>query len=282
MAVKTALIPNLTRKNALSVSLEACRVLDTLKAEYMIESEFEAQFSGTNAEFAKKDEMIEKCDVIVAVGGDGTIIHAAKYGKPILGINAGRIAFMAGLEPSELDMLRRLIDGDYEIDRRMMLRADICTADGEVKKSCCCVNDAVVARGGQIKMEELYIEHNGRYLNCFTADGVIISTPTGSTAYSLSAGGPVVDPQIESVLLTPICTHSLFSRALIFKPDSEFRIYSRTGNEIGLSCDGEDTITVRSGEYVRVKKADMCGEFIRIKNETFLEILNSKLEQRRL
>lgn len=280
--MKIALIPNLTRKNALNVSLDVCRQLDKLNAEYMIESEYKSEFADTKAKFLPKDEMISSCDVIIAVGGDGTIIRAAKYGKPILGINAGRIAFMAGLEPAELDMLENLIDGRYELDRRMMLRVCICDKDGKVTHESCCVNDAVVARGGQIKMEEIAVEHNGRPLNCFTADGIIISTPTGSTAYSLSAGGPVVDPQIESMLLTPICTHSLFSRALIFKPDSEFKIYSCTGAEVGLSCDGEDTITVGAGSYVTVTRAPVQGEFIRIKNETFLEILNSKLEQRRL
>ena len=280
--MKIALIPNLTRKNALSVSLDVCRQLDKLNAEYMIEAEHKEIFSETRAEFLEKDEMISACDVIIAVGGDGTIIRAAKYGKPILGINAGRIAFMAGLEPAELDMLKDLIDGSYEIDLRMMLKVQVCDADGNVKHTICCVNDAVVARGAQIKMEELIVEHDGRPLNCFTADGVIVSTPTGSTAYSLSAGGPVVDPQIESILLTPICTHSLFSRALIFKPDSVFKIYSKTGEEVGLSCDGEDTINVGAGEYVTVEKAEVQGEFIRIKNETFLEILNFKLEQRRL
>lgn len=280
--MKIALIPNLTRKNALSVSLDVCSQLDKLNADYMIESEFRNEFSNTSAKFYDREKMIAECDMIIAVGGDGTIIRAAKYGKPILGINAGRIAFMAGLEPTELDMLENLIEGRYERDRRMMLKVQICSAGGTALHTSYCVNDAVVARGGQIKMEEISVEHNGRLLNCFTADGIIVSTPTGSTAYSLSAGGPVVDPQIESILLTPICTHSLFSRALIFKPDSEFKIYSRTGAEIGLSCDGEDTLTVDAGSYVTVSRAEVQGEFIRIKNETFLEILNSKLEQRRL
>ena len=277
-----ALLPNLTRKNALSVSLEVCKTLEALNADYIVREDEKEYFKDTTARFLAYDDMIAECDVIIAVGGDGTFIHAAKAGKPILGINAGRIAFMAGLEPTELDMLKNLIDGDYENDRRMMLKADVCNADGKVLKTCYCVNDVVVARGMQIKMEDISVEHNGKLLNCYTADGIIISTPTGSTAYSLSAGGPVVDPQIESVLLTPICTHSLFSRALIFKPDSVFKLYSPVSAELGLSCDGEDTVVVPQGHYVLVQKADVYGEFIRIKNETFLEILNSKLEQRRL
>lgn len=280
--MKIALLPNLTRKNALSVSLSVCKELDKLNADYIVKEEHKDLFSDTNAEFLNEAEMLRICDIIVAVGGDGTIIHAAKAGKPILGINAGRIAFMAGLEPGELDMLHKLIEGDYELDRRMMLKAEIFTPDDVCVETKYCVNDVVIARGTQIKMEDISVEHNGRLINNYTADGVIVSTPTGSTAYSLSAGGPVVDPQIESILITPICTHSLFSRALIFKPDSVFKLYSPHNAELGLSCDGEDTIFVPKGHYVLVSKADVYGEFIRIKNDTFLDVLNNKLAQRRI
>lgn len=280
--MRIAIIPNLTRKNALTVTLQVCEQLDILGAQYIFRIELKDEFVNTGAKFEEFDSMIENCDVIIAVGGDGTIIHAAKFHKPILGINAGRIAFMAGLEPQELDMLARLINNEYELDRRMMLKAEIINESGEITETHYCVNDAVVARGERIKMEEVAVEYNGKLINNYIADGIIVSTPTGSTAYNLSAGGPVVDPQIESILLTPICTHSLFSRALIFKADSEIKIYSSVGDEIGLSCDGENTITVGKNYRVRITKSEMYGEFIRIKNDTFLEILNSKLEQRRL
>ena len=280
--MKIALLPNLTRKNALQVSLDVCQELEKHNMSYCIKRDYIDKFKGTKAEFITVDEMIRTCDIVIAVGGDGTIIHAAKFGKPTLGINAGRIAFMAGLEPSELNMLSNLKTGKYELDRRMMLKAEIISTDNEVLSVHYCVNDAVIARGFQIKMDDFVVEHNGKFLNKYTADGIIFSTPTGSTAYNLSAGGPVVDPQIESILLTPICTHSLFSRALIFKPDSQFVLRGKGDVEIGLSCDGEDAIPIERGCSVRISKADMFGEFIRIKNETFLEILNSKLEQRRL
>lgn len=280
--MKIALLPNLTRKNALQVSLDVCQELEKHNMSYCIKRDYIDKFKGTKAEFITVDEMIRTCDIVIAVGGDGTIIHAAKFGKPTLGINAGRIAFMAGLEPSELNMLSNLKTGKYELDRRMMLKAEIILPDNEVLSVHYCVNDAVIARGFQIKMDDFVVEHNGKFLNKYTADGIIFSTPTGSTAYNLSAGGPVVDPQIESILLTPICTHSLFSRALIFKPDSQFVLRGKGDVEIGLSCDGEDAIPIERGCSVRISKADMFGEFIRIKNETFLEILNSKLEQRRL
>lgn len=280
--MKIALLPNLTRKSALQVSLNVCNELENLCMDYYIKKDYAEEFKNTKAKFITVDKMIECCDIIIAIGGDGTIIHAAKFGKPTLGINAGRIAFMAGLEPAELEMLYNLKSGQYEIDRRMMLRADIISSDGKNLSTHYCVNDAVIARGAQIKMDDFIVEHNGKFLNKYTADGIIFSTPTGSTAYNLSAGGPVVDPQIESILLTPICTHSLFSRALIFKSDSEFMLRGKGDVEIGLSCDGEDAIPIEKGCSVRIVRANMCGEFIRIKNETFLEILNSKLEQRRL
>ena len=280
--MKIALLPNLTRKSALQVSLDVCSELEKHGMKYFIKRDYIEYFKNTEAEFLPLEEMTECCDVVIAVGGDGTIIHAAKFGKPTLGINAGRIAFMAGLEPTELEMLSALKSGEYEIDRRMMLRAEIVSPDGEILSTHYCVNDAIVARGLQIKMDDFIVEHNGKFLNKYTADGIIFSTPTGSTAYNLSAGGPVVDPQIESVLLTPICTHSLFSRSLIFKPDSEFVLRGDGDAEIGLSCDGEDAIPIGKDCSVRIKRAEMFGEFIRIKNETFLEILNSKLEQRRL
>lgn len=280
--MKIALLPNLTRKNALQVALDVCAELEKHGMNYCIKRDYTEEFKNTKAEFITVDEMIDSCDIVIAVGGDGTIIHAAKFGKPTLGINAGRIAFMAGLEPGELDMLSNLKSGKYELDRRMMLRAEILSPENEVIGVHYCVNDAVIARGFQIKMDDFVVEHNGKFLNKYTADGIIFSTPTGSTAYNLSAGGPVVDPQIESILLTPICTHSLFSRALIFKPDSEFVLRGKGDIEIGLSCDGEDAIPIKKNCSVRITKAEMFGEFIRIKNETFLEILNSKLEQRRL
>lgn len=280
--MKIALFPNLTRKNAFDVTLKVCSELDKLNMQYYLFDEYREQFADTNAVFGNQKEIIDICDVVIAIGGDGTIIHAAKFNKPTLGINAGRIAFMAGLEPTELGLLSRLADGGYELDRRMMLNAKICNNDGEILFEHNCINDAVVARGSQIKMSDFTIEHNGKPLNNYTADGIIIATPTGSTAYSLSAGGPVVDPQIESILMTPICTHSLFSRSLIFKPDSEFVIYSQSGAEIGLSCDGEDTITVDKNCCVKITRSEKSGEFIRIKNDNFLEILNNKLEQRRL
>ena len=280
--MKIALIPNLTRDNSLDVSLNICKELDKIGIEYLLDNCYSKEFAQTNAMFSKQD-IIKECDIVISVGGDGTILSTAKkavkYGKPILGVNAGRVAFMAGLEPTELHHLKCLIDGNYKIDKRMMLEVSGKDFEGKI----ICINDAFVGRARHINMAELEVRCNGMLVNNYYADGVILSTPTGSTAYSLSAGGPVIDPEIESMMLTPVCTHSLFSRALIFKKDSEIEIINRNRNseEIFLSCDGNESIVIPVNSKVTIKKADKSAEFIRIKNDTFVDILNTKLSQRR-
>ena len=278
-AVVAAIIPNLTRKNARAVTVSLLSKLSEFEIRAVADEALRAEFESCKVEFLPFSQMIDECDVIISVGGDGTILHCAKYGKPVLGVNAGRLAFMAGLEPAELELLSLLKDGKYTLDRRMMLKA-VVTKDGEKIAEKYCINDVVAARGEQIKMIEVTVRCNGSVINDYFTDGIIISTPTGSTAYNLSAGGPVVDPQIESMLLTPICTHSLFSRAMIFKPDTELSVTCNSDN-INVSCDG-DTVKLTKGCVITVTKAPVYGEFIRIKSDTFLDVLNNKLAQRRL
>lgn len=279
--MKTAIIPNLTRKNAKDVTSALCQKFKELGVTYMLDEALKEELSESQAQFLAFEKMIDECDVIIPVGGDGTILHAAKFGKPVLGINAGRIAFMAGLEPSELDLLVNLKDGNYKTDKRMMLTAVVNDGQKDIAYSHC-INDVVAVRGEQIKMVEIAVECDGRTINDYFTDGIIIATPTGSTAYNLSAGGPVVDPEIESLLLTPVCTHSLFSRTLIFKPDATLVLKALSEEGMIVSCDGSETITVPCGGSVTVKRAPMDAEFIRIKADAFHDVLNNKLAQRRL
>ncbi|MBQ8229034.1 MAG: NAD(+)/NADH kinase [Clostridia bacterium] len=279
--MKTAVIPNLTRKNAHNVTVSLCKKLKNLGITYMLDESLKGEMAEVDADFLPFERMIDECDIIIPVGGDGTILHAAKFGKPVLGINAGRIAFMAGLEPTELDLLTHLKDGSYKTDKRMMLTAAV--NDGKKEIACShCINDVVAARGEQIKMVEISVECDDRPINDYFTDGIIISTPTGSTAYNLSAGGPVVDPEIESLLLTPVCTHSLFSRTLIFKPDVKLVLKALSEEGMRVSCDGGEPINIPCGGYITVERAPMDAEFIRIKADAFHDILNNKLAQRRL
>ncbi len=279
VVMTAAVIPNLTRKNAKSVTAELLKKLREYGIDTVADEKLRDEFGEDINKYMPFDSMIAECDLIISVGGDGTMLHCAKYGKPVLGVNAGRLAFMAGIEPTELELLSVLKDGGYTVDKRMMLKA-VVTKDGEVIAEKYCINDVVAARGEQIKMIEVTVKCNGNVINDYFTDGIIISTPTGSTAYNLSAGGPVVDPEIESMLLTPICTHSLFSRAMIFKPDTELSVICNSDN-INVSCDG-DTVKLTRGCIITVTKAPVYGEFIRIKTDTFLDVLNNKLAQRRL
>ncbi|MCR4615316.1 MAG: NAD(+)/NADH kinase [Clostridiales bacterium] len=283
--MKIAVIPNLTRANSYQITLDVCKHLKRLDAEYYFNAGNKEVFSATGAGFLSQDEMLRLCDVVIAVGGDGTILHAAKisaeYGKAVLGINAGRLAFMAGLEADELDLLDRLINNSYEVEHRMMLKVE---AESELtgKMSDYCINDAVIDRAGSTHIIELSAECDGQHINNYLGDGVIIATPTGSTAYSLSAGGPVIDPQLETITLTPVCTHSLFSRSLIFKYDKTISIRSDEDECVNLSCDGEKPFVMKGKSTVRISKAEIYADFIRIKSDTFIDVLNSKLAARRV
>ncbi len=279
-----AVIPNLTREHALKTTQ---RVLAELKKHgaviRMVDSCKDEFGADDTLEFTDISTAVKNSDAVIAIGGDGTILHsgkiAAKYSKPILGINAGRLAFMAGLERHELDLLEKLFSGDYAVDKRMMLEVLVFDESGFCTKRFNCINDAVFSRLNNRTIIEVSVESNGKLVNNYWGDGVIFSTPTGSTAYSLSAGGPVVNPTIESIILTPICTHALFSHSIIFRKDERMTVYATKSDESGLcvSCDGEEPVSIGCGCTVVVQSAQSAAEFIRIKSDSFIEILNSKM-----
>ena len=286
--MRIAIIPNLTRKHAYEVTKNVCDFLSENGVEYFFEDNLEGQI-GFDCRFMSSDELLGTCDIVIAVGGDGSIIHAAKkackYNKPILGVNAGNLAFMAGLEKNEISLIKNLISGNYVTDNRMLLEVSVFDKDGNsIVREDFCVNDIAIAGGEPIKMVKLNVACDGNRINEYYADGIIISTPTGSTAYSLSAGGPVVDPRIESILLTPICTHSLFARSIVFDSNSEICVTVPESEKevICISCDGDDSIVIPAGSKLIIKKSKVYADFIRIKNDSFIDILNSKLSQRRV
>ena len=234
---------NLTRKHAYEVTINVYNELKSLGAEISMPIELKGDFSDLDINFADEYTAVSACDIIIAIGGDGTILHAAHFAadhdKPILGINAGRLGFLAGLEKQELSLLKNLFSGNYSTDKRMMLKVTH-YSDDSVKGAYTCLNDFVIARGTSLRLCEIDATYNGGKINNFIGDGIIIATPTGSTAYSLSAGGPVVDTSIESLILTPVCTHSLFTRSMIFRSDSVIKLQVKN-HDISLpvfSCDG--------------------------------------------
>ena len=236
-----SILPNMTRQGTEALTKKIISKLKSLGSECVLPKEYSHIFE--NVEFADDIHTVDYCDAVIAVGGDATIIHAAKnavrINKPVLGINSGRLAFMAGLEEHELNLLDRLINGDYNLDCRLILKARIMKGDKEL--SCdYCVNDVYVSSGSGPRMEAINVFLGEKLIDSYLCDGMLVATPTGSTAYSLSAGGSVVDPELESILLTPVCSHSLFDRPLILRPDAVLTVSSLSDKPLRVSLDGQD------------------------------------------
>lgn len=282
--MKIALLPNLTREKAKDITFEICSWLDRYGAEYACLTGVYEDFSSVeNMKSMIFSELLPWCDVVICVGGDGSVLNAGKqtvdYKKPILAINAGRLAFMAGLESNELELLKKLIDGEYTIDPRMLLDVRV-IRDGKVTTEECCINDVVLARGAHMKITDINVDCDGKRSNTYRADGVIVATPTGSSAYSLSAGGPIINPSMEAIVVTPICPQSLFSRSTVFSAENRIEIYCdehSSNADLLLSFDGGAALNVDKGDRIEITKSDKTAEFIRIKNDAFFEILNNKL-----
>lgn len=279
---RIALIPNLTKNGAYEESLKAIRLLKSFGGKILMTADLSEKYSDNDIAFFESHEvLIQKCDAVVTIGGDGTIIHAAKHAanfeKPLLGINMGRLGFVAELEPNELPMLERLFSGDYNVEKRQMLKVTLKSKSGS--KSFFALNDAVISRGSMTKIIDLDVWLKKSYICHYRADGLIVSTPTGSSAYALSAGGPVIEPSMSCILMTPICSHSLFSRPVLFNPSSEILVNaaSREDTDLTLTIDGETTIPITADDTVVITTAEIYAELIVLKDKTFYRVLSLSL-----
>lgn len=284
---RIALIPNLTKNGAYEESLKAIRLLKSFGGKILMTADLSEKYSDNDIAFFESHEvLIQKCDAVVTIGGDGTIIHVAKHAanfeKPLLGINMGRLGFVAELEPNELPMLERLFSGDYNVEKRQMLKVTLKSKSGS--KSFFALNDAVISRGSMTKIIDLDVWLKKSYICHYRADGLIVSTPTGSSAYALSAGGPVIEPSMSCILMTPICSHSLFSRPVLFNPSSEILVNaaSREDTDLTLTIDGETTIPITADDTVVITTAEIYAELIVLKDKTFYRVLSDKFTERGL
>lgn len=284
---RIALIPNLTKNGAYEEALKAIRLLKSFGGKILMTADLSEKYSDNDIAFFESHEvLIQKCDAVVTIGGDGTIIHAAKHAanfeKPLLGINMGRLGFVAELEPNELPMLERLFSGDYNVEKRQMLKVTLKSKSGS--KSFFALNDAVISRGSMTKIIDLDVWLKKSYICHYCADGLIVATPTGSSAYALSAGGPVIEPSMSCILMTPICSHSLFSRPVLFNPSSEILVNaaSREDTDLTLTIDGETTIPITADDTVVITTAEIYAELIVLKDKTFYRVLSDKFTERGL
>lgn len=283
--MKILIFPNLKKKNALKCTQQACEILNSFNAEIFLDQEFSPVFSEKPyINFGKLDELVLACDIVIAIGGDGTILKCSKlvapFNKPILGINSGRLGFMATLEANELDMLKNLADGNYTIVDRMMLNAKLIRQNGEIVENYA-LNDIVVSKGQMCKIADFEVSLNNQIVSSLRADGLIFSTPTGSTAYSLSAGGPIIEPDMECIEFTQICPFSLFARTMIFSSDKTLKVTfkSTKGSIIMISTDGNEGINFTSNDVLYISKSDKYIKFIDINDSSFYNSINTKLMQ---
>ncbi len=242
---------------------------------------------------------------VIVLGGDGTMLQAAgevSPNVPLAGVNLGNLGYMAEIEPSGLEeALDRLISGDYEVESRMMLQGQVLSrgqelshgqnlvqdqsvALGEETSPCCALNDIVLSRRGPLQILEFNIYVNGQFLHDYHADGVIVTTATGSTGYNLSAGGPIVEPRAELMMLTPICPHSLNHRSIVLSPEDEILIEIPAGRDGGeqvmeVSFDGGHGIELHTGDRLRIVRAGRTVKFVRLNQVSFLEVLHRKLSE---
>ncbi len=285
--LKIAVLPNLTKMDAAFHTTRILKKLLALGAQPLMLGKDCPLFGDLALYHESSAALLTECDVVIAVGGDGTIIRAAKeamqFDRPVLGINVGRLGFVAGLETDELDRLKNLIEGKFILDERMVLKAEL-DCDG-LQRQYYALNDAVIARGALSRILDLEVLFNETIVCDYRADGLILSTPTGSTAYSLSAGGPVIDPSMKCILLSPICPHSLMTRTVVFGEASKLKVrVNSSGNESEafLTIDGEISISLKDfNSYIHFEKAPQTAKIIKLKNTNFYEIVNNKLAERR-
>ena len=280
-----SIFPNFNNDGVLQTCEEICKELDKLGVEYSVAKCNESDETGTLPLFFDTNELIENCDIVIVVGGDGTTLNVAKaaslHNKLTLGINAGRLGFMSGLERDELSLLNRLVSGDYEVEERKMINARLMSENST--QDFICLNDAVITRGDLARLIDVTVKSDGRVITKNRADGMIIATPTGSTAYSMAAGGPVVSPDNSCFVVTPICPHSLVNRSIVFSSDKELEITVENdkNNTSYLSIDGEKSVTVTKNSKIIISKSEYVAKLIKIKPDSFYEILNKKLLERR-
>lgn len=281
------LSPNPYRDKGLKAAQSAQKILEQLGVDTVMCLPFtldEANQPGLPAhlEFKPLKRSLAKADVLVCFGGDGTILHAAKdaevYGVPVLGVNTGSVGFMAELECSELSQLGKLASGRYAVETRMMLDVRVMRENREIFSDVA-LNDAVVTKGAVARVVDLSVYGDKVLISDFAGDGVILSTPTGSTAYSMAAGGPIVEPTAENIIFTPICAHALHAKSFVLGPHRlvSVRLSKNSRKTAYLSVDGGKAVRLQGGDRVEITKSHRQTRLVKLTGRSFYEILNQKL-----
>ncbi len=228
-------------------------------------------------------------DCIVVLGGDGTLLKAAgdscRMEVPLVGVNLGTLGYLSCIEKENIETaLDQIISEKYLIETRMMISGQIDYSDGEKGQVIPALNDIVISRGGTSHIVRFHISINGQYLNTYYADGVIVSTPTGSTSYNLSAGGPIVEPNANLIMVTPICPHTLNTRSIVFSENDEVTIQIEEGKKeeierAEVNFDGNHTTVLEVGDRITIKKSELTTKLMKLDEISFLRTLHRKMAE---
>lgn len=263
------------------------RIIDFLQEngfQVLVADSFSRQIGAHNSDVGFMDETaaIAACDFVLVVGGDGSILSvarkAAENDRPILGVNFGTLGFMSELEAAELPLLLNIKSGEFSLEKRSMLEVSVIGRDGHSRFNAVVLNEAVVNKGIASKTIRLSVSINGEETMTFNGDGIIVATPTGSTAYSLAAGGPILAPSSPCIAVTPLCALSLSVRPFVVDHEDEIVVIPHFGmHDIYISPDGFDSFCLMEGDRVVIKKAPVSTSLIRIKGTGFYQRISMKL-----
>ncbi len=286
--MKYVIDPNLSKKTAYQTALAVCERLRKFSAQICMAEQLAEVFGDqTDIAFLPKDQLLRHADFAIAIGGDGTILRTARQlltsghsdTVKVVGINTGTLGFLAAFESDELDLLDRLETGTYSVTSRMMLQAGFPGSTPKPARDIA-MNDIYASRMNG-KICDFAVEVDGQQIGVFRADGIIFSTPTGSSAYALSAGGPIIEPDLDLIEMNLICPHSLFARPMLFSPLRTVCVTYRGAGDGGLNVhvDGTQTAVLHNAESFSVTCAKQHILFVSCKGQTFYDTLSGKLMQ---
>lgn len=282
--MQTVFVSPNTEKDGISEAIiETCELLSKHNLNVILSSDSKIlQIDLPYVTYMDTEDGVKNSDLIISLGGDGTMLHlassVAKYAKLLIGINLGHVGFMTELEAGEIYRLEQIIRGDYRVDSRMMLTVTV-RRDGEIVYQKNALNDIIIAGENTSRVNKLEIFTYDIPVTEFKGDGVIIATPTGSTAYSLAAGGPIVEPCAENIILTPVCPHNLQARSFIFAPEREITIVATPSKNMSMcvSADGLYGMILEPNDNITIKRCQDMTKLIRFKGRSFYHVLKCKM-----
>ena len=282
---KFYIITNGINDTELRVTKRIISLLDKKSIAYKVNFEPDTKKNESTA-YTNKNDIEADTDCIIVIGGDGTLIQAARdladVNVPMIGVNLGHLGYLAEIEQDNIEeTVSMIIDNNYKIESRIMLNGSVYRNDKKLYEDIA-FNDIVLGRAGMLKIIDFKVYVNNEYLNLYSADGIIISTPTGSTAYNLSAGGPILEPSANIMAITPICSHTLGSRSIVLSADSDIRIEICPDRHIDdngtrVYFDGNSSFMLKEGDVINISKSHLDTKIMKLNRMSFVEVLHKKM-----